>query len=82
MIRTQIQLTESQMEQLKALARQRGVAVAALIREGADLVIRSSGAVDQEERKRRAIEAAGRFHSGLGDLAEKHDQYLAEALSE
>jgi predicted DNA-binding ribbon-helix-helix protein len=80
MIRTQVQLSESQMRQLKDLARRRGVAVAALIREGADLVIRSSGTVDEEQRRRRAMEAAGRFHSGHRDLAAAHDRHLAEAL--
>ena len=80
MIRTQVQLSESQMEQLKDLARRRGISVAALIREGADLVIRSSGVVDEGQRRRRAMAAAGRFHSGHKDLAGAHDRHLAEAF--
>jgi len=82
MIRTQIQLSESQMQQLRDLARRRRVPVAALIREGADMVIRSSGTVDEDQRRRRAIAAAGRFHSGHKDLAGAHDRHLAEALRE
>ncbi len=82
MIRTQVQLSESQMQQLKDLARRRGVPVAALIREGADLVIRSSGTVDEGQRRRRAAAAAGRFHSGHKDLAGAHDRHLAEVLGE
>ena len=82
MIRTQIQLSESQMQQLKDLARRRGVPVAALIREGADHVIRSSGAVDDAQRRRRALSAAGRFRSGHKDLAGEHDRHLAEAPGE
>jgi len=82
MIRTQIQLSQSQMQQLKDLARRRGVPVAALIREGADLVIRSSGTVNEEQRRRRAMAAAGRFHSGHKDLAGAHDRHLAEVLGE
>ena len=82
MIRTQIQLSQSQMQQLKDLARRRGVPVAALIREGADLVIRSSGTVNEEQRRRRAMAAAGRFHSGHKDLAGAHDRHLAEVLEE
>jgi hypothetical protein len=81
-IRTQVQLSESQMQHLKELARQRGVSVAALIREGADLVIRSSDIADQGQRKRRAVAAAGRFHSGHRDLAGAHDRHLAEVLGE
>lgn len=34
--------------------------------------------VDPAERRRRAIAAAGRFRSGLADLAENHDRYLEE----
>ena len=37
--------------------------------------------IDQEERKRRAIAAAGRFHSGLADLAADHDRYLEESFA-
>ncbi|MBI2906328.1 MAG: ribbon-helix-helix domain-containing protein [Chloroflexi bacterium] len=82
MIRTQVQLSESQMQKLKDLARRRGVPLAALIREGADHVIRSSGIVDEGERRRRALAAAGRFHSGHRDLAAAHDRHLAEAMKE
>lgn len=81
MVRTQIQLSESQMEQLKELARRRKVPIAALIREGADLVIRSGGAMDDEQKRRRAIEAGGRYHSGHKDLAEEHDRHLAEVFA-
>lgn len=82
MIRTQIQLSKSQMQRLRELARRRGVPIAALIREGADHVIQSGGTVDEEQRRRRALAAAGRFHSGHSDLATAHDRHLAEALRE
>jgi len=82
MIRTQIQLSESQLEQLRELARRRGVPIAALIREGADLLIRSSGVPNEADRKWRALAASGRFHSGHDDLAEAHDRYLADAFEE
>lgn len=39
------------------------------------------GPIDQTERKTRALAAAGRFRSGLADLAENHDRYLEESLS-
>ena len=81
-ISSQVQLSESQMQQLKDLARRRGVPVAALIREGADLVTRSSGTVDEGHRRRRAMAAAGRFHSGHKDFAGAHDRHLAEVLRE
>ena len=38
--------------------------------------------VDPAERRRRAIAAAGRFHSGAADLSSGHDRYLDEAFAE
>lgn len=38
--------------------------------------------VDLEERRRRAIAAAGRFRSGIPDLSSKHDEYLENAFAE
>lgn len=83
MVRTQIQLTEEQFAGLKALAAAKGVSMAELIRQGVDLVLKLNPTVEagRGERVRRAIEAAGRFRSGLSDLSTNHDKYLAEALS-
>ncbi|HEX9373972.1 MAG TPA: ribbon-helix-helix protein, CopG family [Roseiflexaceae bacterium] len=82
MVRTQIQLTEQQARRLKALASRRGVSMAELIRESVDMLLASPEEIDLEERKRRAIAAAGTFRSGLSDLATNHDRYLAEAYGE
>jgi hypothetical protein len=82
MIRTQIQLTEEQSRALKSLAARRGVPVAELIRQSVDSFIRSSAGLDDQERRRRAIAAAGKFHSGKGDVAVNHDDYLTEAYAE
>jgi hypothetical protein len=79
MVRTQIQLTERQTQRLKALAKERGVSMAELIRESVDKLLESPAVIDREERKRRAIAVAGRFRSGLTDLGVNHDEYLAEA---
>ena len=80
MIRTQVQLTEEQAQALKNLASARQVPIAELIRQSVDILIRSSGAIDAEERRRRAIAAAGRFHSEVSDISMKHDEYLVEAF--
>ena len=82
LIRTQVQLTESQMRQLKELARRRKVPIAALIREGTDLVLRDGMAVSDDEKRNRAMQAAGKFHAQQRDLAEGHDRYLAEAMGQ
>ncbi len=80
MVRTQIQLSEKQAKALKKLAARRNVSVAELIRQAVDEQLRAAGSIDGDERKRRALEAVGRFHSGLSDLSSAHDQYLAEAF--
>jgi len=79
MIRTQIQLREDQVERLKAVAAQRGVSVAALMRQAVDQWLLSEGRVSRAERQRRALAIAGRFRSDVTDLSAAHDRYLAEA---
>ena len=79
MIRTQIQLDEAKASALKGMAARRGVSVAALIRDGIDRVLADD---DWERRWKRALEAVGKHRSGLGDLAENHDRYFAEAIGE
>jgi len=80
MVQTQIQLTEDQMRALEELARRRNVSILDLIREGVDNLLRSVAVSGKAELKQRALAAAGRFRSGLGDLSKHHDDYLAEAL--
>lgn len=80
MVRTQIQLDEHQYAALKARAAEEGVSLAELVRRGISCILASSAHASTEERVRRAIDAAGRFRSGLHDLAEKHDAYLDEAF--
>ena len=81
MVRTQIQLTEEQANALKKLSLSRHLSIAELIRQAVDHILKSSTAIDREERKKRAIAAAGRFSSGKRDIAREHDKYLAEAFS-
>jgi hypothetical protein len=52
-----------------------------LIHRGIEILLRRSSKADREERKRRAI-ATGRFHSGLGDVSMRHDEYLSEAYQD
>jgi predicted transcriptional regulator len=80
MVRTQIQLSEKQIEALRELAAQRDTSMADIIRQAVDQLILATGAVNRAERKRRAIAAAGRFKSDVNDLSTNHDQYLAEAF--
>jgi hypothetical protein len=75
MVRTQIQLTEEQAREVKQLAAERGVSVANVIRDAVDRELEEKGRAARWERARRAI---GKYRSGLGDVAEEHDKYLAE----
>lgn len=80
MVRTQIQLTEEQAAALRRLSISQKLSMAELIRQGVDLLINSMGGVDKKELIAQAIEAAGRFHSGVTDLSERHDDYFAEDI--
>lgn len=80
MIRTQIQLTETQMRILKSLSIIRGVSMAELIRNSIDEFVQRVGVVDDAEQSRRALQASGRYSSGRSDIAAGHDEYLQEAF--
>lgn len=51
--------------------------MAHLIREAVDAYVPDQE-TDREALIRRAVAAAGRFSSGLDDIGERHDDYLAE----
>jgi hypothetical protein len=82
MVRTQIRLPEAQYAALKRMGAARNVSMAALIRQSVDLMLRGRIEIDADERHQRALDLAGRFHSGKNDISEKHDCYLSDALSE
>ncbi len=79
MVRTQIQLTEDELEALKELAADRGTSMAAVVREAVGLLLSSRHEVSREEVRRRAAAFAGRLRSKQGDVSTRHDDYLAEA---
>ena len=80
MHRTQIQLTETQAQTLRAQARLEDRSMADLVRESVTEYLARRHAVDRDEVARRALALAGRYRSGCGDLAENHDKYLDEAF--
>ncbi len=79
-VRTQIQLTEQQARRLRALARERGVSLAEVIRRCVDAGLAGDGH-DRAARYDRAARVVGRFadRRGARDLATRHDRYLDEA---
>jgi hypothetical protein len=80
MLRTQIQLEEEQMEWLRVKARARGISVSQLIREGIKFYRTHQDHLPRD-RTRKALEAVGRFSSGISDVSVRHDNYLAEAYN-
>lgn len=74
MLRAQIQLEEEQARRLRALAAERNVSISALVREAVDGLLRSTRA----NRLGARLAEGPAFRSGLGDAAERHDDYLAE----
>ena len=79
MVRTQVQLTEEQMDRLRRLAAESGRSIAELVRLGVDQYLSSRHQPTQNERIERARALAGRFASGVKDVSAGHDHYLAEA---
>ena len=80
MIRTQVQLTERQLEALRRDSAATGRSVAELIRQGVDQYLAARSELGREERIERAIRVAGRFSSGRSDVSANHDRHLAEAF--
>ena len=77
MVRTIIQLTEAQAQQLRGRAREQGVSVSEMIRRSVDLLLREPSA--QDKIRERAKAAVGFANSGDTDVSVRHDDYLAEA---
>ena len=77
MIRTQISLTPDQMRRLRVEARRRKIPIAEVVREAIDRVVPDDPG-DRQARHARLLAAAGRFHSGTGDLAARHDEIAGE----
>lgn len=75
MTRTQVSLTEAQMQALRDLAEERGVSLASLVRDGVDHVLARR---DREQRHNAAREIVG---AGTDDaaVAERHDDALDAA---
>jgi len=78
-IRTQIQFTEEQLQALKARAARDNLSISELVRRAVDAWVDADQRLSDEERRQRAMAAAGQFRSGKRDIAKKHDAYLSGA---
>jgi hypothetical protein len=79
MIRTIVQLRDTQAVALERVARRRGVSKAAVIRDALDELLAREG---RDAALDRALRAAGSGASGVSDLGERHDDYLADGRGE
>jgi len=81
MHRTQVQLTDKQIESVRAIAAKKEVSMAEIIRMSVDSFIQKEASKRRLQQKKRALSAVGKFQSGLNDLAQNHDKYLAEDMA-
>ncbi|MGH8998140.1 MAG: ribbon-helix-helix protein, CopG family [Acidimicrobiia bacterium] len=71
MIRTQVSLEAGEMDQLRALARSRGVSIAFLLRQAVGALLRAEAA---DERRARLLALSGKYDAGRPvRWSEEHD---------
>ena len=75
MVRTQIQFEEATYQKLKERSRETGESISALVRRSLNQKLDDQ---EMDSRWQRALSSLGKFESGLRDLAEKHDSYMAD----
>ena len=80
MVRTQIQLTEQQIEELRKVSASVGRSVADLVRQGVDSFLSTKSTSRPAHQVERALRVIGKFSSGSTDVSTHHDHYLAEAF--
>ena len=81
MTQTLLELTDQQMQALEELALKRHISPKEVIRQEIERLLLFDLNVSDENIKQKAISVAGRFKSGLHDLATHHDSYLSESYT-
>lgn len=81
MVRKQIQFTRRLAAALRREASRRKTSESAVVREAVDRLV-GARASDRDKSWDRVLALAGKFHSGLHDVSERHDEYYADALYE
>ena len=82
MVKTQVQLPEDDLTELRKIAAEEGVSVSELVRRGVKQVLGGKRKPSREELWERASRVVGRYHSGCTDIGRRHDDYLAEAYAD
>ena len=79
MIPPQIRLTEEQYRRIKTLAEADYVSTAHVVRDAIAAWLAQCAAYSGAARWERALSVIGKFDSGLSDVADNHDEHLAES---
>ena len=82
MIRTQVQLTQEQVQGLRRLAEQKKKSLADLVRQSVELYLTHEAETGKALRVQRALAISGKFASKATDVSTNHDKYLADAYLE
>jgi hypothetical protein len=78
MVRMQVQFSEEEVRVLRRVAAARHLSISAVVREAVE-----RGVVNRDDRVEaitRAKAVFGKYRSGCGDLAQRHDDHFAEAI--
>lgn len=76
----QIQFTEEQARELRREASERGISIAALTRQVVDGYFRERTGLTPEQNKQRLLDVLGSFESSHTDVAENHDEHIADII--
>lgn len=80
MVRMQVQFSEEEVTALRRAAVERHVSISAVVREAVEQNVVRQASRDRAAAVARAKAAMGKYSSGLGDLASRHDDYFAESI--
>jgi hypothetical protein len=80
MQRLQVQLTEEQADHLRMTAESEGASQAEIVRRALEAYLRRPIRPREAAVRTRALALIGAFASGLPDVAENHDRYLADTI--
>ncbi len=80
MSKTEIVLSDDEMKALQALADARNASVCQIVKEAIKPLLHPQRKKIAQEQKANAKAVAGKFRSGVNDLASNHDKYFAVAV--
>ncbi len=80
MVRMQVQFSEEEVTALRRTAAERHVSISAVVREAVEANVVRQGSRDRAAAVARAKAVMGKYSSGLGHLASRHDDFIAEAI--